>query len=141
MSVFADMAFFQAPADMSKANAALASAMGVTHFPCCHLFRSMKVLRSLTDCSSEALSSALAQCGSATASVDASSNSNGDRQQTAETLDARANGTANGSSAADAGRSTGASASGSGVHDPPTGKEARAGATRMMPGGKTGYFW
>ena len=137
MSVFADMAFFQAPADMSKANAALASAMGVTRFPCCHLFRSMKVLRSLTDCSSEALSSALAQCGSATASADASSNSNEDRQQTAETLTAHANG----SSAADAGRSTGASASGSGVHDPPTGKEARAGATRIMPGGKTGYFW
>ncbi len=35
----------EAPADMSKANGALAAAMGVTRFPTCQAFRGMKARR------------------------------------------------------------------------------------------------
>ncbi len=131
---------------MSKANAALGSAMGVTRFPCCQLFRSMKVLHSTTDCSADALSAALAQHSSSPSAVDASSNPAEGRQQPAGALNGHAEGAANGGSAngGPGGSTSGkaeAGVSSSGIYDPPAGKEARAGATRIMPGGNNGYFW
>ncbi|BDA42376.1 probable metal chaperone YciC at N-terminal half [Coccomyxa sp. Obi] len=139
--------FFEAPVDMSKANAALAAAMGVTRFPCCQIFRSMKVLRSFTDCSAEALSAAIAQCSPDTADTGASNKALEGRPSPAEGSNGHEEGSAKGMSVA-GGSAAGAerraeesACSSSSVFDPPAGKEARAGATRIMPGGNTGFFW
>ena len=145
---FAGVAFFEAPVDMSKANAALAAAMGVTHFPCCQIFSSMKVLRSFTDCSAEALSAAIAQCSPDTADAGASSRALGAARPPVEGSTGHAEDSAKGVSAdggltacGEARRAEETAGSSSSVFDPPAGKEARAGATRMMPGGNTGFFW
>lgn len=143
----AGVVFFEAPVDMSKANAALAAAMGVTRFPCCQVFRSMKVLSSSTDCSAEALSAAVAQCSPDTAAKDSCYTALEGRLSPGEGCSGDGEGSpievsaAGGSAAGAARRAEENGGSSSSVFDPPAGKEARAGATRMMPGGNTGFFW
>lgn len=133
--VFADVMGFLAPVDMSKANAALGSAMGITRCPCCQVFRGMKVLHSLTHCSTEAFAAAVAGCSSTPAAAADHGASNGHPE-------GAANGeSATGGPAAGPATQLEGTASGGSVFEPPTGKEARAGAVRMMPNGKSGSFW
>lgn len=132
----ADVNCFEAPVDMSKSNAALANALSVQSYPCCQVFRQMKLSRSLPACSPEAVMAA----------VEAASKL-GNAQEAAD--DARPGAAAHsgrkghpneleqGSKAEGIAAPSGADR----VYAPLTGKGAKAGAMRLMPGGATGYYW
>ncbi len=110
-----------------------------------HLMRCSlpQVVHSSTDCSAEALAAALAglslSAQPAEASEPAAASGHADGVSPGEQAAAPAADSEQGSRAGYA-SSSGREAAGS-VFDPITGRDGKAGATRIMPGGRTGYFW
>ena len=92
----------------------------------------MQAVQSSADCSPDALAAALAGLSLSPAQQAASAGHANGHSVHAEPAAGRQD--------AEAAAACG-TGPGSDVYDPPIGRAAKAGATRIMPGGHTGYFW
>ena len=195
------LALAEAPADMSKANGALAAAMRVAAFPTVTTFRSMQVggrppsatsacrsagaaatllldgisvvlgmqahrtaevcgesqpalchvqvVHSSSECSADSLAAALAGLALSPGQRDSAAGSGTPAAAHANGLapSGRAEPAAGGreqgldGAAGASGSAEGGSSQGGSVFDPLSGSRAKSGATRVMPGGATGYYW